>query len=495
MESQLVSLIKMRKSVFVLLLAVLIGGEIDAQENNYLYSNYGPAAFIKGGVEIAGSRSTSAIYYNPGALAFIEGTFIEAQADVFGFDFLNMENGAGEGIPIEYINFDVVPSFFGFTKQSRNKRLTFGVSTMVKTNSRITFSADNVLQADLIQPSSDLETFEGTYNYRNNLRETWVLGALGYKINENIGLGLSTNIVVRIQDFDRAYNAAVYPTQQNTAANFFPDKLALFQRSEALQFRGTGLVFKLGANAEYGNAKYGITITAPNLNAPILRNRSSKQITSVLPDISDSTLYASTVLDFWRAEYRTPWIVELGGEFPISNKVDLSLMVNWYSKISPYDMLRSDAQSVAYGTVVPTHPSFARAKMANRSVLNAGAAVTVELRDNLYYGGSFRTDFNYFDKSRLEYFEDYVPYFTFWDIYHLTSGIAWTGERTSLSVGMNLGMGFSKNDPQLVNMTNPRQDNFLLGDINNNTSTSYFNASFVVSISYSVSTISGLNKN
>ena len=464
-----------------------------SQETNYLYNNYGPAAFIKGGVEIAGSRSTSAIFYNPGALAFSEGTFIEAQADVFGFDFVEMDNGAGEGIPIRYINFDVVPSFFGYTNQTKNKKLFYGLSTMVKMNSRINFFADHVFNRNLIAPETDTETFEGTYSYRNHLRETWVSGAIGYRLNENIGLGFSTNIAIRVQDFNRSYNAAVFPQGTSNFQGTEPEKLANFQRNESLQYRATGLVFKGGINAEYGNNKFGLTITTPNLNVPLIRNRSSRHIIAVMPDISPNTFYASGVYDFWQAEYNTPWIIDLGGEFSLSEKVELSAMVKWYSKVDTYNMLNSYEKSTAYGTALESIPNFANPQMANKSVINAGAAVTILLRDNLYYGGSFRTDFNYFDQDALSYVDDYVPIFTFWDIYHITSGFAWTGERTSLSAGLNLGMGFSKGDQQLVNMTTARQDNLLQGDRNKNTSTDYLNASFVISISYSVTSVNGIS--
>lgn len=489
-----VYLVKMRHLLFALV-AILSPVWVLSQETNYLYNNFGPAAFIKGGVEVAGSRSTSAIYYNPGALAFSTGTFIEAQADVFGFDLMQMDNGAGEGIPIRYINFDVVPSFVGFTNQTKNEKLVFGVSSMVKLNSRINFFADHVFNADLIAPDTNEETFEGTYAYRNNLRETWVSGALGYRLTENIGLGFSTNITIRIQDFQRAYNAAVFPARTNNTQAVTPDRMANFQRNERLELRATGLVFKGGINADYGDKKFGLTITAPNLSVPVLRNRSTRQIVAVMPDNTNNAIYASGVYDFWQAEYRTPWIIDLGAEFKVSESTQLSLMVNWYSKVGTYSMLNPWEQSIAYGTALETMPDFANPKMANKSLINAGAAVSVQLKDNLYYGGSFRTDFNYFDHQALDYINDYVPSFTFWDIYHVTSGFAWTGEKTSLSAGVNLGMGFSKGDRQLVNMTTARQDNLLEGDRNTNTKTNYLNASFVISISYSVTKVNTKSKN
>ena len=132
--------------------------------------------------------------------------------------------------------------------------------------------------------------------------------------------------------------------------------------------------------------------------------------------------------------------------------------------------------------------------MAHKSVINVGIAVTAQITDNFYYAGSLRTDFNFFDDKTLDRQADFVPNMTYWDIYHITSGIILTGPRAELSVGINYGFGFSSGDLQIVNMSNPTQENFLQGELNSNTNTQYANIGFVLGFNYGINRMKGLKE-
>jgi len=132
--------------------------------------------------------------------------------------------------------------------------------------------------------------------------------------------------------------------------------------------------------------------------------------------------------------------------------------------------------------------------MAHKSVINFGLAYTRQLRDRLYYAGSFRTDFNYFDNGELNRNEMFVPSMTYWDMYHFTSGLVIEGPRTHLSFGLNYGLGLTSGDPQQVSMSGISQENMLQGELNNNTKTQLHNIAFVFGLHYTINKMDGLKE-
>lgn len=92
----------------------------------------------------------------------------------------------------------------------------------------------------------------------------------------------------------------------------------------------------------------------------------------------------------------------------------------------------------------------------------------------------------FFDDEALNRAEDFVPNMTYWDLYHITTGIKMSNEKIDLTLGVDYGNGSSENDPQFVNMTTAAQSNFLRGEINNNTSTQYHNISFTIGVKFDI---------
>ena len=89
------------KRIF-LLIGLFISIHLQGQENHYWFHNFGATSSLKGGIEVAGIRNVAAAYYNPGAMAFIDGEYFEGQADVVSFDALNIKNAGGEMINLDW---------------------------------------------------------------------------------------------------------------------------------------------------------------------------------------------------------------------------------------------------------------------------------------------------------------------------------------------------------------------------------------------------------
>ena len=129
---------KLQKGVLILILLLSI--TLTGQETHYWFHNFGAVSSLKGGIETGGIRNVAAIYYNPGALAFIDGEYFEGQADVFSIDILEIENAGGELVDLEYFSGDVAPSIVAYLKRSKkNNNMTYAFGAMTRYNSNLSF--------------------------------------------------------------------------------------------------------------------------------------------------------------------------------------------------------------------------------------------------------------------------------------------------------------------------------------------------------------------
>jgi len=71
-----------RKNILFLLL-VLTAMQAYSQDDHYWTQQFGAVSTIMGGAVIAGVRDNTAIYYNPGALGFINHPSLSVDANVY----------------------------------------------------------------------------------------------------------------------------------------------------------------------------------------------------------------------------------------------------------------------------------------------------------------------------------------------------------------------------------------------------------------------------
>lgn len=175
-------------SAFILILFLAIHST-EGQETNYWFNNYGASSFLKGGIVVANTSSNSAIFYNPGALAFFEGQSIEAQADLITLDAFTIKNGAGDNIPIKMLSLDVAPSLIGYSFQSKNKpKFVYGFGVFTKNISNITYNIRHETEGNYVSSTADTDIFHGELRYRNRVTENWVNGTIAYKSTPKLEL-------------------------------------------------------------------------------------------------------------------------------------------------------------------------------------------------------------------------------------------------------------------------------------------------------------------
>ena len=468
-----------------LILFMLVSVLSFGQENHYWFHNFGAVSSLKGGIDVGGIRNVSAAYYNPGALAFIDGEYFEGQADVVSVDVLNIENAGGDLVDLEYFTGDISPSMIAYLKRSKkNPRFTYVFGAMTRYNSNLSFIIEHEQLGNYLSPATREDVFQGQLRYDNRIRESWVMGSAAYKITDKIGVGLGAYFFIRTQDYFNSYVASAFPKEDLESPDGLFTAIASTNEEQKFNARVMGFIFKPAINIDLDEFKMGLTLTTPSISLGLLNNYAYRSQSSILPD-EDILLKLSDSHDRFSGVYKTPFSANIGAEYDFG-KLLIGFSMEWFAKIDPYEMIKPNDKSES--PEYPTAPSedYAIPMMANKSITNFGFSVKYEIKDWISYIGSFRTDMNYFDDEALNRYDQIVPSFTYWDLIHITSGIKMSNKRLDLTVGLDYANGSSENDPQFVSMTSATQANYLLGDIQNNTSTQYHNFSFTIGINLNI---------
>ncbi|HQH26133.1 MAG TPA: hypothetical protein PLP17_01945 [Oligoflexia bacterium] len=80
-----------------------------AQDHNYWNNQFGSRSALMGGAVVGGVRDTSAVFYNPGALGFIDNQSLSVSANALRVERSVIENGAGDGRDLDSDTLSVVP--------------------------------------------------------------------------------------------------------------------------------------------------------------------------------------------------------------------------------------------------------------------------------------------------------------------------------------------------------------------------------------------------
>lgn len=184
-------------------------------------------------------------------------------------------------------------------------------------------------------------------------------------------------------------------------------------------------------------------------------------------------------------KYKSPLSLDLGLKFLINSKNSLYLSSAFYGGIDKYNILNAEAlDTEADKILAPSDEKYYEVNEANRSVVNISIGMEHILSENLSLLLGFNTDFNYLDYSQVNRKRDFVPSNNTFNIYHVAGGVDWTMEKFNLNLGLRSSFGHSYNTEQFVNLTNPSEDNFLLGSAEDVVQTDYFKLTLVVGFTY-----------
>ena len=95
----------------MILIVSIFGNEflVKAQDDHYWSQQYGAESTLLGGAMVGGANDNSAVYYNPGALAFITNPSLSIDANVYRMDKTLISDGAGNGLNLNSAQISIYP--------------------------------------------------------------------------------------------------------------------------------------------------------------------------------------------------------------------------------------------------------------------------------------------------------------------------------------------------------------------------------------------------
>ena len=464
----------MKKTILLFCFYTLIGKLLFSQESHYWSVEQGAYAALIGGAAVADLTDQGASFYNPGFSPFLDSSGISANSSTAFLNILNIENGAGTNLDLSNVSFNLIPqSLSGVIKKPENDQWTTSYSVLNYQYSYFKLNLKTRDSIDVIDEFPGDEEYLGGYNYRNRSREDWAGIAVGYRPNDRFGIGLSTFLVVKTIDYTQGWNGN---------ATTFNDSLFVFRTvatstySEDIDYASLGVLWKLGLAYNSPKFRLGLTVTSPLVNLNIFAKATvSRDLFVSSDDLSTENSKIITYQEKINTRNRKPLNVDIGAAYSFKNST-LSVRLGYFAKLGKYDLLHAD-EFQSFSENFDTIVDFGVPRMAHKPVLNFGIGLRQHVSDKIDILAGFRTDFNYFDEDALQRLNDFAPIIDYWDLYHISGGVAWRINSITFVVGLSYTLGRSSGDQQLVNLTEPKEELLLFGErqFNTNTQINRFN--------------------
>ena len=460
-------------------------------QNHYWGQQYGGPATLMGGTGVVGVSDNSAIYYNPGAIGFIDSTRITASTYIYGVEYIKLKNGAGTGLDLKSLRLNIFPQLISASIPIRKvPKLKFIIGTFMRSRTNVSFSKENEGNYEVITGSPGLEYYKARVEFSNNLFEQWLGFGLAYKINETYSVGFTsfgayTHLEVRAfenMDADGVSNGVPYTTTVNEYNSMNLDQITQ--------------VFKLGFAARYKHVHLGLALTLPGIK---IWGRGgldkSFEVYNLNQNAVDTTVpaqkYQSFVISDVQKGLQSHYVIPLSASFGIElvyPKFKLAVSAEYFmgykNKIILQGADRAFIRPTA--TYADTITGFMTLRNSAKAIINFGLGAEIKIRPavNLLLGA--RTDFN----NRAEY----LPGNTVlnvssvkspaWHYVFLSGGFTYKYASHTLTAGLDYGFGIPIDDHQVFNITEPKQELYLKGNLNQNMKTSAHKLNFILSYVY-----------
>ncbi|WP_044225378.1 outer membrane protein transport protein [Flammeovirga pacifica] len=436
-----------------------------AQGNFYWQQQQGANGNLLGGSLSAGVNDNSAIFYNPGALAFTETPNVSFTSDLIGYTIVDIKNGAGDGIHIKMNTMETKPQMVAgtaFKLDKKNFKVTYAIINLL--NSKQEYNSQNIG----IDPESNA-LYEGYFNYKSSVRNDRFAVGTTFRVNDKLGIGITH--FVDIKNAQITNNTNQTWSNNNEITNYHIDY-------KNVRFNQVSILWKLGvAWLVNNNFNLGFNFETQDIRLPFLSKSNLIRTLDTKDEQGNIHKVVSSQEKIY-SKYKHPFTADINLGYH-TNKSEISCRIGYFGPIDRYGIFgMKDEQSV----FAPQNVEFGQYWVANKQIVNIAIGFKNRLFDKINLLSGFRTDFNNLDDRKINPTQENILSYEYWDLYHISSGVEWFGPRFNVIAGIVSDLGFSKGDPQLVNLNaRPYKE---LNDINYNTEAMYLQFNLVFGITY-----------
>jgi hypothetical protein len=430
------------------------------QDTHYQTQQFGTRSALLGGAVVGGVRDNTAIFYNPGSLGFIDTAMVSINANLYKIENIKIQNAVGEQADFRNANFVTVPLLIAGMLPSKNPRIKWGYGL----GGPMHFTFNGSGRVDGPYPivndaeSPGLENYTGQTQVKTKSNETLAGLGLGYRLNSNWSVGLTNQVTIRSVEYTNVVLSRFYLNNQDL-------NLVSSNIWKATKYNHWRYSAKIGLAYTKGNWDVGLTLTTPSLSLYGKGNVSS-DITAndILFNGVRRDIYANDSQEKLKANFKAPLKIGSGVNFRkgrsfIGVSGEYCGAVDMYSVITaePGAFVRPPELAPNFGS-----ENFLRVKSAAKSVFNLAIGYEYQLKNNTSLMFGLRTDNSWYDSS-INKETGIKPEITTWDIYHFSGGVSVVKGRSTISIGLLLGVGSDDNYYQGNNLGQPSEGNFLQG--------------------------------
>jgi len=454
-----------------LVLAFLSSTAYSQTDAHYWSHQFGAHGLLLNGAVISSALDETSIYYNPGSIT-LDGNL------GFAFSFisptysnLSNENFLGNGTSLSDRGLGFSPGFLAVRfRPFKTDKIVAGVASFKRLKSNTNFD-DRIV--DNINPT-DVFVFRSDLKFNRKKSEDWYGLALGYKINENLGIGISQFSVWHGQSLELDFTKEILLSR--SPSSIVQSWKSKFDYNLDVH---SGWISKLGLSYVADNFGIGLTVTTPMYG--VVRSSASYAIDDQKLSIIDTSFQViSNRASLDDATYKSPLSIGLGIDFGFG-KYRFFASSEYFRNIETYTLF-SDTSDTFDGVSIGESEYTISLTSGNEHVLNVAFGIEYLKNDRMTYLWGFRTDFNQIDNLMINQSAEYLSSTP--DIFHISGGVLKTFGSSVFSLGVDLSYGKATGGRQLTDLSNITIDNIFTFSGDNSVESQYYSISIFLTYDF-----------
>jgi len=415
---------------------------LQAQDTHYWTQQFGTRSAMLGGAVVAESKDNTAIFYNPGSLAFMDSNSVSVNANLYRIENTSIDNALGQHKKFKSSGFNSLPLLVSGMIRLKNKRirLGYGFAAPVDYHFKATVRGDGYYNIVDDTESPGTEETIAQSGVSSKINETQMGIGFGYKLNQHWGIGITALFTARSQDYEKTSLVRFF---LNEPGNPLVSSTILHN----FTYFHLRFATKIGITYHTDKISVGATVTTPGMrlygSGVVASDITANNIK--LDGITRQDILADDRQGKLKTNFRSPFSASTGVNINFRKSM-LGIAVQYYGKEDVYDILRANPAAFVRPAAVYTTlgaDDFLRVKGGAKEVVNYVIGYERILNNRLSLDVSLAANNTYYNKD-LKNNLGIKPDISTWNIYQAVAGI--TIHKGASSINLGLTYSFGKDD-------------------------------------------------